>query len=559
MKLEDVIRTITITDRRGHFDAEIRTITSDSRRVGEGDVFVAVRGREIDGHDFIPDALRRGARAVVAEDWPEELDDGLGHRPNVILVEDTRRALAVSAAHVFGDPSKDLQVAGVTGTNGKTTVAHVLEAILAGAGKQTGVIGTTGARYPGKVVPLQHTTPDPVTMQGLLARMHLDGVTHVVMEVSSHALDQQRVRGVHLKVAGFTNLTQDHLDYHGDMERYFAAKARLFTEVLAGSAARGRMAVVNIDDPRGPELIELWGGKALTVSLSDTNADLHVSEVEYGLSGTRAVVESDKGAFDVEVALIGAHNLSNVLVAIGMAEAMGLPPSRAVTGLTQLGPAPGRLEPVPSDEGKRVFVDYAHTPDALEQVLASLRPLVSSRLIVVFGCGGDRDAEKRPLMGKAVAQAADLAVVTSDNPRNEDPAEIATSVETGLKEAGWSRIGTVPAPRTFQTELDRRRAIEVAIGWMEPGDVLVIAGKGHEQTQTMKGVSVPFDDREEARRVLADLPPAPPPPPSPPPDVEGTQVIESIDIEPDVVEVGERSGPAQLVADDDVEREDDES
>jgi UDP-N-acetylmuramoyl-L-alanyl-D-glutamate--2,6-diaminopimelate ligase len=546
MRLEDLIRGMAIVDRRGHFDAEVRTITPDSRRVGEGDVFVAVRGSESDGHRYIEPAVKQGARAIIAEEWPEGLDESLGKKPNVVLVADARRALALAAANLFGEPSRELVVAGVTGTNGKTTVTHVLEAVFTHAGKKTGVIGTVGARYPGKDLPLKHTTPDPLTLQGIFAKMHNEEVSHVVMEVSSHALDQHRVSGVHFRVAGFTNLTQDHLDYHQDLESYAAAKRRFFDEVLPASEAQGRMAVVNIDDPRGEEMAAAWGGKTLTVSLERADADLFVSEVEYGLGGTRAVVENAKGSWDLQVPLIGAHNLSNVLVAVGMAEAMGLSPSRIAEGLQQVKPVPGRLEPVENDEDKRVFVDYAHTPDALDKLLACLAPLTSERLIVVFGCGGDRDAGKRPLMAAAVARHAHLAVVTSDNPRNEDPAEIAAAVELGLKEAGWSRYGTVVAPRTFATELDRRKAIELAVGWMEPGDVLVVAGKGHERTQTIKGVERPFDDREETRRVLAGLPPAPPPPPTPPADVERAQVVDSVDIDPDIVDEEEDGKPEEV-------------
>ncbi|MEM6370754.1 MAG: UDP-N-acetylmuramoyl-L-alanyl-D-glutamate--2,6-diaminopimelate ligase [Myxococcota bacterium] len=536
MRLEDLIRGMAIVDRRGHFDAEVRTITADSRKVGDGDVFVAIRGGQADGHGFIEPAVRQGAKAVIAEEWPEGMDESLGKKPNVVLVEDARRALALTAANLFGEPSRDMVLGGVTGTNGKTTVTHVLDAVLSHAGKKTGVLGTVGARYPGKSLPLQHTTPDPLILQGILAKMLNEEVSHVVMEVSSHALDQQRVGGVHFKVVGFTNLTQDHLDYHKNIDTYAAAKRRLFSEVLPASEVQGRMAVVNLDDPRGEEMAEAWGGKTLTVSLERGDADLFVSEVEYGLGGTRAVVENAKGSWDLTVPLIGAHNLSNVMVAVGMAEAMGLSPSRIAEGLKRVAPVPGRLEPIENEDDKRVFVDYAHTPDALDKVLACLAPLTSERLIVVFGCGGDRDVEKRPLMAAAVARHAHVAVVTSDNPRSEDPAEIASAVELGLKEAGWSRFGTVVAPRTFATELDRRKAIELAVSWMEPGDVLVVAGKGHERTQIIKDAERPFDDREETRRVLAGLPPAPPPPPIPPSDVETAQVVDSVDIDPDIVD-----------------------
>jgi UDP-N-acetylmuramoyl-L-alanyl-D-glutamate--2,6-diaminopimelate ligase len=535
MKLEDLIRGIAITDRRGHFDQEIRTLTHDSRRVGEGDVYVAVPGTRRDGHDYIVEALKRGARAVVAEKWDDEWDVDVPSKPNVVLVSSPRRAMARAAANMFGEPSRDMLLAGVTGTNGKTTVTHLLEAIFTSAGKKAGVIGTVGARYPGGTIPLAHTTPDPVTLQGLLAKMLVAEVSHVAMEVSSHALDQERVTGVHFKVCGFTNLTQDHLDYHEDMDAYFRAKERLFSEVLQRSEARGKMAVVNADDPCGDRILEQWKGKSLRVSTERADTDLFVREVEYGLGATRATLEAGDKNFDIETSLIGAHNLSNVMVAVGMAQSMGFSNSRIAAGLKSVKAIPGRLEPIDNDQSKRVFVDYAHTPDALGKVLGALRPMTSGRLMVVFGCGGDRDADKRPLMGKAVAEGADLAVVTNDNPRGEEPTAIAKDVESGLLAAGWSRIAKVPAPRTFRTELDRRRAIELAVEWMEPGDVLVVAGKGHERTQTVGDDVVPFDDREETRRVLAGLPPMEAPPPTPPADVDVAQVVDSVDLEPDIV------------------------
>ncbi|MGF1508508.1 MAG: UDP-N-acetylmuramoyl-L-alanyl-D-glutamate--2,6-diaminopimelate ligase [Myxococcota bacterium] len=535
MKLEDLIRGIAITDRRGHFDREIRTLTHDSRRIGDGDVFVAINGTGADGHEFIPEAVQKGARAVIAERWEPGWDQGGSARVNVVLVPNPRRAMALAAANMFGEPSRDMLVAGVTGTNGKTTVTHILEAIFNSAGKKAGVIGTVGARYPGRSIPLVHTTPDPVTLQGILAKMLVAEVSHVAMEVSSHAVDQDRVAGIHFKVCGFTNLTQDHLDYHRDQEAYFQAKAKLFTDVLQKSSARGRMAVINTDDPHGERLLEMWGGKSLCVSIDRTDADLFVREVEYSLTKTRAVIDAGDKTWDVETCLIGAHNLSNVMVAVGMAQAMGFSTSRIAAGLAELQPVPGRLEPIDNEDGKRVFVDYAHTPDALQRVLSSLKSMTSGRLIVVFGCGGNRDTQKRPEMGKAVAEHADLAVVTNDNPRDEDPDDIARQVESGLLAGGWSRIGTVLAPRTFVKELDRFRAIEKAVGWMEPGDVLIVAGKGHEQIQVQADATVPFDDREQTRRILQGLPPMEAPPPMPPPDVEVDQVVDSVDLEPDIV------------------------
>ena len=327
MRLDEVIRGIAITDRRGVFDADINGLSSDSRRVGPGQLFVAVRGVAQDGHDYIPEALRRGATGVMGEAWPETADEIA--RANVVLVPNARRALALAAANYYGQPSRRLLVAGVTGTNGKTTVTYVLESIIRAASKRVGVIGTVECRYGNKAVPLAHTTPDAVTLQAALSDMVDAGVSHVAMEVSSHALDQERVAGLHFKVAGFTNFSQDHLDYHGDLDTYFEAKARLFSEFLRKSRARGRMAVVNVDDPKGAEVVERWGGKTLKVSLDPkSDADLVALEVSYGLDGIKAVVKTSKGVWEVTSSLIGEHNLNNILVAVGMALAMGFSKQR---------------------------------------------------------------------------------------------------------------------------------------------------------------------------------------------------------------------------------------
>lgn len=554
MKLEQVIRGIAISDRRGYFETDVRAVTSDSRQVREGDVFVAVPGRTSDGHDYIPSALERGALAVIAERWTDELDAKAPVRPNVVIVPNARRALALAAANFHGNPSTELIVAGVTGTNGKTTVSHLLEAMLFAAGKKVGLIGTVGTRFANEEKDASHTTPDPLRLQSDLAQMKERGVSHVVMEVSSHALDQHRVAGVHFKVAGFTNLSLDHLDYHGSEQAYFEAKASLFDRVLVESEARGRMAVINIDDPRGDEIVRRWGGKTLTTSqLGSEDADISVLEAEHRLDGTRAKIRTRKGLWDVATHLVGPHNLANVLTAVGMAQAMGFSQSRIASGLAALTGVPGRLEAVPNGQGHHVFVDYAHTPSALENVLGTLRPLTTGRLIVVFGCGGDRDREKRPLMGRAVAASADLAVVTSDNPRSEAPEAIAEAVERGLSEAEWCRTDDAdaaePDAHRYVIQLDRRSAIRRAIGWLQRDDVLVIAGKGHETRQVTKQGSIPFDDREEARRILAGLPPPPPPAPSATGPstqrVEPLQVVESVDIEPDIVEEADELPPQE--------------
>lgn len=509
MRLDEIIRGIAIADRRGYFDADITGITVDSRRVERGHLFAAVRGIAHDGHDYIVDAVKRGAIGVLAEEWPDSADNDT--RPNVVLVPNARRALALAAANFFGQPSRRLLVAGVTGTNGKTTVTYVLESIIKAASKKVGVMGTVECRYAGHSEDLGHTTPDAVLLQKKLAEMTAAGVTHVALEVSSHALDQERVAGVHFKVAGFTNLSQDHLDYHKSLDTYFEAKARLFSECLRKSKARGRMAVVNIDDPRGPQVLERWGGKSLSVSLDPkSDADVVALDAKYTLSGIEATVRTPKGVWEIETSLVGEHNLSNVLVGMGMALAMGFSKARILRGLRALERVPGRLERVPNEDGKHVFVDYAHTPDALTKAISAIRPLTKGRLIVVFGCGGDRDKEKRGPMGKAVGEGADIAIITNDNPRTEDPKVIAAAVEAGLKDAGWSAMTAAPAKKQYKVELDRRSAIRMAIDWMNADDALIIAGKGHETYQIIGRDKHRFDDREEARRLLAKMPPPPP-------------------------------------------------
>ena len=529
MRLDEVIRGIAITDRRGFFDSEVTGISADSRGVTPGELFVAVRGLALDGHDFILDALKRGATTVMGEAWPETADELA--KPNVVLVPDARRALALAAANFYGQPSRKLLVAGVTGTNGKTTVTYVVESIIRAASKKVGVVGSVEARFAGRTVRLSHTTPDAVTLQRLLAEMVRTGITHVAMEVSSHALDQQRVAGVHFKVGGFTNLTQDHLDYHLHEQAYFEAKARLFTEGLRRSRARGRMAVINIDDPKGVELVERWGGKVLTVSVNpNSHADVMAIEKHFDFEGTQATVQTSKGAWKIQTSLIGEHNLSNVLVGMGMALAMGFSKQRILRGLEDLQVVPGRLERVASSTNKRVLVDYAHTPDALEKTLTALRPLTAGRLIVVFGCGGDRDQGKRVLMGQAVARLADAAVVTNDNPRSEDPKKIAGSVAEGLKAGGMTE-GTELGAKKYMVELDRRSALRLALEAVRSDDLVLIAGKGHENYQIVGTSKFRFDDRDEARRLLEGLPPPPPLPfEDVPMEVELAQVEESLEI-----------------------------
>lgn len=510
MKLQTMIKGIAIADRRGRFASEVTGVCHDSRAVRPGDCFVAVRGLTHDGHQHVVEATERGAVAVVVEQWSGELDDRVDAAVDVVIVPDTRRALGLVAANFYGQPSRKLLVAGVTGTNGKTTVTYVLESIVRAAGRSVGVVGSVEARYDERSIPLGHTTPGPVDLQRILAEMAEAEVGHVVMEVSSHALDQQRTVGVHFKVAAFTNLTRDHLDYHKTEETYFEAKARLFSDGLRRSQARGRMAVVSVDGPRGVQMLERWGGKSLRVSLdADSDADVVVLSADCGLDGTKAILRTAKGEWPIETSLVGPHNLSNICVAVGMALAMGFSRNPITKGIAALTGIPGRMERIP-DPDRTAFVDYAHSPDALGKVLEALAPLTEGRLVVVFGAGGDRDRDKRLAMGEAVGARAQRVFLTSDNPRSEDPAAIAAELEAGLRAAGMSPAEG--ADDGFTVELDRQTAIRKAVEGLSPGDVLLVAGKGHEAVQIIEGKRYRFDDREVTARALAgEAPEAPQP------------------------------------------------
>jgi len=457
------------------------SITSDSREVRPGSLFVAIAGGSKDGHDFIDEVIAKGAAAIIGE---REL-----HRKIPVpytRVNDSRLALAEAAAAFYGHPSRSMKVLGVTGTSGKTTTTYALESILHAAGFKVGVIGTVNYRYGDArevhVLPSTHTTPGPVELQRLIATMREKGVTHLVAEVSSHALSQKRAHGIRFDVAAFTNLTPEHLDFHRDMEDYFAAKKILFTDL-------SRAHVINLDDPYGERLFKELPPGAVGFSLTKPAAidgrELHVS-----VTGITGKVGPD---LVIESTLMARYNASNLLTAIGMARALDIPATAIAEGIRRL-KVPGRMERVPNTKGIHVFVDYAHKPDALEKVLTSLQAFRQEghRLITVFGCGGDRDRTKRPVMGKIAQNLSDLVIVTSDNPRTEDPEAIIREILQGM--------GAKPAPTA---DSDRRRAIQNAISVARPGDIVLIAGKGHEDYQIIGTQKHPFDDREVAAQALA--------------------------------------------------------
>jgi len=485
VQLKELLDGVDVLALRGDPGVEIAALTHDSRRVRPGACFACVPGATTDGHAYAPAAVAAGAVALLVE---RELDLGVTEAE----VRSVRTALGPAAARLHGDPSRAMRCLGVTGTNGKTTTTYLLEAIGRAAGERVGLVGTTGARVDGKPVPLDHTTPEATELQELLARMRATGVATVAMEVSSHALEQHRIDGTWFAAVGFTNLTHEHLDYHGTLEAYFEAKARLFQRERTAAAAIG------IDDPHGRDLLSRVRGDGLpvvTYALDASDADVVAAALTLDRDGARFTVCDRRSGETaaVELALLGRFNVANALAAAAVALVGGFDLETVADGLSTTIVVPGRFEQVDLGQSFTVLVDYAHTPAALATALEAGRSLAGShRVIVVFGCGGDRDREKRPLMGRAAAAGADVAVLTSDNPRGEDAAAIADEVLEGL------RIG----PAKTVVELDRRVAIRVAVAQAAPGDVVVIAGKGHEVEQTAGGMSRPFDDRAVARDEL---------------------------------------------------------
>jgi len=459
----------------------VPAVVCDSKQVRDGDLFVAVKGATTDGASYIPEALKRGARIIVTEqDFPAESGTVK------ILVKDSRHALALLANRFYEAPSSALRVIGVTGTNGKTTVSYLIESVLQKAGFGVGVIGTIAYRVGERVVPAQNTTPGPLELQSLLSQMVKEKLTYAVMEVSSHALDQKRVETIRFDTALFTNLTQDHLDYHKTQEVYFQAKRRLF-ESLDEMAT----AVLNGDTPYCERIIRVTRGRHLTYGLRET-ADIYATSVEMSLSGSRFDVRTPAGTLKIESKLIGIHNVYNILAAIGtgFSQEVSLPLIRE--GVETLLGVPGRLERIDAGQRFKVFVDFAHTEDALQQVLTSLRPLTPGRILLVFGCGGDRDRLKRPHMAKVASELSDWVAVTSDNPRKEDPQAILKEIEVGFP----------PSFRRYHLEEDRAKAIETALLEAEEGDTVLIAGKGHEVYQIFKDRTIPFDDRQVTHEIL---------------------------------------------------------
>ena len=483
---------VAIVEQRGALDRTVTSVTDDSRAIASGSLFIAVKGERVDGHRFVAQAAQAGAAAIVAQESVEA-----GSLP-FVKVADSRKALGFIGSRFYGDPSARLSMIGVTGTNGKTTTTYLCKALLEGIGRHVGLIGTVAYQIGVETIPGSHTTPGALELQGLLMKMTQAGLNSVVMEVSSHALAMDRTAGCEYDAAVFTNLTQDHLDYHRTMEEYFQAKLRLFTGLGKGKKT-GQRAIINMDDPRGAEVraacrVPVWGYAV------KSQADLKAERVHLSMNGSAFSAATPAGTFAVESRLVGEHNVYNLLGAIGVALHAGATCDQVREAVTKVINVPGRFERVSAGQDFMVVVDYAHTEDALVRLLTAAQALKSHRIITVFGCGGDRDRGKRPKMGRAAVEFSDVVVLTSDNPRTEDPMVILREVEVGVREALQSRSHV-----EYHLVPDRREAIGMAMRLARTGDIVLIAGKGHEDYQIVGTKKVYFDDREAVREAIQQL------------------------------------------------------
>lgn len=506
MQLSEVLQNIPIVQIKGKGAGNVTSVCYDSRKCEKDSMFVAICGMKHDGHAFIPDAVRRGARFIVHEE-----DISVDH-PGVtsIRVSDSRRVLGLIGKNFFKDPSANLCILGVTGTNGKTTVTYLLESILNAAGYSTGVLGTINYRFKSSVFPAPHTTPESFELQRILRNMADAGVTHVVMEVSSHAIDLKRIDDCSFDIGIFTNLSQDHLDYHGTMDKYFEAKKRFFDEILPlDTSQKAKTMIVNGDDPWGRKLLTCdWRGIEVRAYGLENRCDVTADRYCFSLDGISADILAKSTRFPVVSSLIGAFNLYNILAAAAAALELNIPEECIQRGIKNLTTVPGRLEMVSGVHEPKVFVDYAHTEDALRRVLQNLSSYKKGRILTVFGCGGDRDRGKRPKMGKVVTEFSDFTIITSDNPRSEDPLTIINDIEAGIPTDSVKKC--LPGElwqgneKAYTVIPDRKDAIRTAIHLADPADIVLIAGKGHENYQIIGHQYFPFDDRSVARSALAE-------------------------------------------------------
>ncbi len=498
MRFDELAPDNEVVKRLGPPEVEVWGLAYRSQDVKEGWLFAAIPGATTDGHLFIPHAIKAGARALIVKEAPADLPELVG----IAVVENPRKALASAAGRFFGLPSRRVDVIGVTGTNGKTTTAFLMESILREEALNPAVIGTINYRLGELVYPAPVTTPESVDLQRTLAEMLEKGAKSAVVEVSSHALHQGRVWGLKFAARVFTNLSHDHLDYHNTMKEYFQAKSLLFTDREFKDSGPS---VINIDDPWGRKLAEIIGENAVTYGVTSPEASIKVTEASSGDTGLKLKIASPAGEMDVKSELLGRVNIYNILAAVAAATALNLGINSIKKGIEAVRAVPGRLEPVLNERGINVLVDYSHTPDALEKVIQTVREFTTGKLFVVFGCGGDRDRKKRPMMGKIAATLADAVVVTSDNPRSEDPMDIISGILAGVYEAAIGKRESYSYPETtgvYWVEPDRRKAIGQAIELARKSDAVIIAGKGHEDYQIIGDQRIHFDDREVAREAL---------------------------------------------------------
>jgi UDP-N-acetylmuramoyl-L-alanyl-D-glutamate--2,6-diaminopimelate ligase len=502
MDISEVVKDLHLISTTGALSGEVSSVCYNSRSCEENSLFVAVSGLNADGHGFIDDAIRRGARWIIHEK-PFTSPDHI----TTLQVSDSRRALGITSRNFYVRPSSNLCLIGITGTNGKTTVTYLLESIIAAAGFSPGVLGTVNYRFQGKTFPAPNTTPESLEFQKILRQMVNAGVTHCISEVSSHALDLGRVEDADFDIAVFTNLSQDHLDYHLTMERYYEAKRRFFQDLLPKSHKRNPYgAIINGDDPWGRRLVEEVQGKALTFGL-EGKPDVSADNFEITLEGIHTDLHIPSESLRITSPLIGRFNLYNILTAVAAAFAVGIPSAAIEQGISRMKGVPGRMEKVSRPVEPHVFVDYAHTDDALSKAIENLSGFGGNRIITVFGCGGDRDRGKRPLMGSVAAMLSDVVIVTSDNPRSEDPLAIIDQIEAGIRREDIRKVALpeleIPASDKIYCIIpDRRTAIEAAILTARPDDIVLIAGKGHEDYQIIGKERFFFDDRIVARESL---------------------------------------------------------
>ena len=492
MRVIDIVKGINYSDMVGSPHNEVAGITSNSKEVQRGYMFCAIRGDSFDGHNFINSAIKSGASSILLEDMPAEILENITY----IKVENTRRDTPLIASNYYLNPSNDLTLVGVTGTNGKTTITNIVDAIWREDNKITGTVGTIENKYAGKTTNSLMTTPDPIDLTKLLFDMKQSGVSAVCMEVSSHALDQNRVDGCNFDCTVFTNLTQDHLDYHTSIDNYFNTKKKLFTKTLKNSSKKNKFAVINIDDYYGRAVLTELDHKAVTYSVFN-ESDVRTENYKITQEGIVADIIADKKKLKLKSNLIGLHNLYNLLAAVSITFELGTPPACIESAISKNIIIPGRLEKIENNAGFEVLVDYAHTPDALRNVLNTLVSLKKNNIITVFGCGGDRDSKKRPQMGQIAGQLSDYVIITSDNPRSEDPEKIIKEIEGGIKNSSSQHNNYIKI-------VDREKAIKKSIEIAGKNDIVLIAGKGHENYQIIGNKRLNFDDRKIVRKYLGN-------------------------------------------------------